>query len=211
MDVRQPVSRRRFFGGVAATVGAMSLTTSDLFAQATICDYLFDKDKIFAYLNLDDNELFIYQRLFDLLARDVDGVLLNQMNTTVDGEFQKFAVESGAYIRENFFGPDPRLQQMVAHLTDHDLETLPRGGHDYRKLYAAYKESLEKRSMGFQMTAWDSKLLKYGEAFERKMMDLSVNMSLEAALDAGWAILAECFRPEETGLRTDLIAKFWPK
>lgn len=48
-----------------------TLRQADLFTQATICDYLFDKDKIFAYLNLDDNELFIYQRLFDLLARDV--------------------------------------------------------------------------------------------------------------------------------------------
>jgi deoxyadenosine/deoxycytidine kinase len=49
----------------------LALRQADLFAQATVCDYLFDRDKIFAYLNLDDNELFIYQRLFDLLARDV--------------------------------------------------------------------------------------------------------------------------------------------
>jgi deoxyguanosine kinase len=51
----------------------VALRQADLFAQATVCDYLFDKDKIFAYLNLDDNELFIYQRLYDLLARDVPG------------------------------------------------------------------------------------------------------------------------------------------
>ena len=81
----------------------------------------------------------------DLLARDVDGVLVNKMNTTVDGEFQKYSVESGAYIREHFFGPDPRLQQMVAHLTDEDLQKLPRGGHDYRKIYAAYKLASEHR------------------------------------------------------------------
>ena len=79
----------------------------------------------------------------ELLARDVDGVLVNKMNSTVDGEFQKYAVERGAYIREHFFGPDPRLQQMVEHLTDDDLRTLPRGGHDYRKLYAAYKMAVE--------------------------------------------------------------------
>ncbi|MFZ4516666.1 MAG: pyruvate dehydrogenase (acetyl-transferring), homodimeric type, partial [Acidimicrobiia bacterium] len=79
----------------------------------------------------------------ELLARDVDGVLVQKMNSTCDGEFQKYATESGAYIRENFFGPDPRLQQMVAHLTDGDLERLPRGGHDYRKLYAAYKMATE--------------------------------------------------------------------
>jgi len=81
----------------------------------------------------------------DLLARDVDGVLVNKMNTTVDGEFQKYSVESGAYIREHFFGPDPRLQQMVAHLSDEDLQKLPRGGHDYRKVYAAYKLANEHR------------------------------------------------------------------
>jgi pyruvate dehydrogenase E1 component len=65
-------------------------------------------------------------------------VLLNKMNTTVDGEFQRYAVEDGAYIREHFFGPDPRLRQLVEHLSDDELRWLPRGGHDYRKLYAAY-------------------------------------------------------------------------
>ena len=79
----------------------------------------------------------------ELLARDVDGVLVNKMNSTVDGEFQKYATESGAYIREHFFGPDPRLQKMVEHLTDEDLAALPRGGHDYRKLYAAYQAAIE--------------------------------------------------------------------
>jgi pyruvate dehydrogenase E1 component len=79
----------------------------------------------------------------ELLARDVDGVLLNQMNTTVDGEFQKLATEDGAYIRQHFFGPDPRLRKIVEHLSDDDLRTLPRGGHDYRKLYAAYKAAVE--------------------------------------------------------------------
>jgi pyruvate dehydrogenase E1 component len=81
----------------------------------------------------------------ELLARDVDGVLLNEMNTTVDGEFQKYATEDGAYIRTHFFGPDPRLRQMVEHLSDDELQTLPRGGHDYRKLYAAYKAATEVR------------------------------------------------------------------
>jgi pyruvate dehydrogenase E1 component len=79
----------------------------------------------------------------ELLTRDIDGVLLNKMNTTVDGEFQKYAVESGAYIREHFFGPDPRLRKLVEHLSDDELRTLPRGGHDYRKLYAAYKAATE--------------------------------------------------------------------
>ena len=79
-----------------------------------------------------------------LLAKDVDGVLLDRMNTTVDGEYQKLAVESGAYIREHFFGPDPRLRKMVEDLSDEELVSLPRGGHDYRKLYAAYKLATEQ-------------------------------------------------------------------
>jgi pyruvate dehydrogenase E1 component len=67
------------------------------------------------------------------------------MNTTVDGEYQKLAVESGAYIREHFFGPDPRLRKLVEDLSDDELVSLPRGGHDYRKLYAAYKLATEQR------------------------------------------------------------------
>jgi pyruvate dehydrogenase E1 component len=81
----------------------------------------------------------------ELLARDKDGVLLEKMNTTLDGQFQKYSVESGAYIREHFFGPDPRLRKLVDHLSDEELRNLPRGGHDYRKLYAAYKAASEHK------------------------------------------------------------------
>ena len=84
----------------------------------------------------------------ELLAQDKDGTLLNQMNTTVDGEFQRYSVEDGNYIRENFFGPDPRLRQMVAHLNDDELRNLPRGGHDYRKLYAAYRAATQNLGTG---------------------------------------------------------------
>ncbi|MFP5297653.1 MAG: pyruvate dehydrogenase (acetyl-transferring), homodimeric type, partial [Actinomycetota bacterium] len=80
-----------------------------------------------------------------LLARDTDGVLVHKMNTTVDGEFQRYAVESGAYIREHFFGPDERLRGMVEHLSDDDLRRLRRGGHDYKKLYAAFASAVELR------------------------------------------------------------------
>src|SRR4051794_14446321 len=79
----------------------------------------------------------------ELLARDVDGVLVEKMNNTLDGEFQKYTVTGGAYIREHFFGPDPRLRRLVEHLSDDDLTRLRRGGHDYRKLYAAYKQATE--------------------------------------------------------------------
>jgi pyruvate dehydrogenase E1 component len=81
----------------------------------------------------------------ELLARDIDGVLVEKMNETLDGEFQKYSVAGGAYIREHFFGPDPRLRRLVEHLTDDDLTKLRRGGHDYRKLYAAYKAATEYR------------------------------------------------------------------
>lgn len=74
----------------------------------------------------------------DLLARDVDGVLVNRMNTTPDGAFQTYSVESGEYIRDSFFGSDPRLRRMVEHMSDEQIRKLPRGGHDYRKVYAAF-------------------------------------------------------------------------
>ena len=93
------------------------------------------------------------------------------------------------------FGSLSRLKQLVNKDTRPDHRALMDG---MIKLYAAYKETLEKKSMGFQMTDWDQKLLKYGEIFEREMMDLSVNIPLEAALDKGWQILAACFAPEET-------------
>jgi len=80
----------------------------------------------------------------ELLLRDVDGVLLNKMNTTVDGEFQRYAVESGDYIRRHFFGSDPRLRAMVEHLSDDEIRTLPRGGHDYQKLFSAYHAAVEQ-------------------------------------------------------------------
>ena len=106
------------------------------------------------------------------------------------------------------FGSLSRLKQQVNGKTRADHRSLMDG---MIKLYAAYKDTLEKKAMGFMMSDWDSKLLKYGEKFEKGMMDLSVNIPLEKALGLGWEILAACFAPEETGLRTELIEKFWPK
>jgi len=79
----------------------------------------------------------------DLLAMDADGALVNKMNSTPDGQFQTYSVEDGAYTRESFFGGDSRLRKMVEHLSDDDLVKLPRGGHDYRKVYAAFKAASE--------------------------------------------------------------------
>ena len=79
------------------------------------------------------------------------------------------------------------------------------------KLYAQYKETVEKQSMGFKMSAWDQKLLKYGIAFEKEMMDLSVNIDLIDALNLGWKILADCFDKSEVGIPSKFTDKYWPK
>ena len=106
------------------------------------------------------------------------------------------------------FGSISRLKQNVNGDTRNDHRALM---DCMIKLYSAYKESLEKKSMGFLMSEWDEKLLKYGELFETKLMDLRVNISLDEALDLGWNILAACFEPNETGLKTNLIQERWPK
>ena len=79
------------------------------------------------------------------------------------------------------------------------------------RLYSEFKSTLEKQSMGFKMSGWDNKLLKYGRRFEKEMMSLSVNIPLEDALDLGWKILADCFEPTEIGVKTELIEEYWPK
>lgn len=106
------------------------------------------------------------------------------------------------------FGSLSRLKQNVNGKTRSDHRALM---DCMIKLYSAYRESLEKKSMGFLMSEWDEKLLKYGKLFEDELMDLRVNISLEEALDLGWKILAECFEPNETGLKTNLIRERWPK
>ncbi|HBB13152.1 MAG TPA: V-type ATP synthase subunit B [Treponema sp.] len=106
------------------------------------------------------------------------------------------------------FGSLSRLKQNVNGKTRKDHRNLMDA---MIKLYAQYKDTLEKKSMGFNMSAWDEKLLKYGVMFESQMMDLSVNIPLEEALDNGWKILASCFEKQETGLKTELIEQFWPK
>ena len=105
------------------------------------------------------------------------------------------------------FGSLSRLKQNVNSKTRKDHRALMDG---MIRLYSSYKETIEKKNMGFAMSRWDEKLLKYGELFENKLMDLSVNMSLEDSLDMGWTILAECFEKDETGLKSDLIEEFWP-
>ena len=105
------------------------------------------------------------------------------------------------------FGSLSRLKQQVNNKTRKDHRSLMDA---MIRLYSSYKDTLEKKSMGFNMSAWDEKLLKYGAMFEAKMMDLTVNIPLEEALDNGWKILSECFEKNETGLKTELIEEFWP-
>ena len=122
-----------------------------------------------------------------------------------------YITEGQFYLRNGHiepFGSLSRLKQNVNGSTRDDHRALMDG---MIKLYAQYKESLENKSMGFAMSSWDDKLLKYGQLFESKLMDLSVNIPLEKALDLGWEILAECFEPNETGLKTSLIKERWPK
>ena len=103
-----------------------------------------------------------------LLARDTDGVLVNQMNTTPDGQFQTYSVESGAYIRENFFDVDNRLRKMVEGYSDDDLRKLSRGGHDYRKLYAAYKSAVDHEGQPTVIIAQTVKGWTLGSDFEAR-------------------------------------------
>ncbi|MBO5792164.1 MAG: V-type ATP synthase subunit B, partial [Lentisphaeria bacterium] len=106
------------------------------------------------------------------------------------------------------FGSLSRLKQQVNGRTRSDHRAIMDA---MIRLYADYKSTVEKQSMGFKMSGWDNKLLKYGKRFESEMMNLSVNIPLEDALDLGWKILADCFEPAEVGIKTDLIEQYWPK
>jgi pyruvate dehydrogenase E1 component len=118
----------------------------------------------------------------ELLARDTDGILVHKMDTTLDGEFQKYAVESGAYIREHFFGPDPRLKELVAHLSDEDLQKLRRGGHDYRKVFAAYATAVELTGAPTVILAKTIKGWALPGAFEARMATHQMKKLTEAEL-----------------------------
>ena len=106
------------------------------------------------------------------------------------------------------FGSLSRLKQNVNGKTRKDHRALMDA---MIRLYSSYKDTVEKKNMGFVMNRWDEKLLKYGKLFEDKLMSLSVNLSLENALDLGWQILADCFEKDETGIKSDLIEEFWPE
>jgi pyruvate dehydrogenase E1 component len=103
-----------------------------------------------------------------LLAKDNEGILVRRMGEVVDGEYQKYAVEGGAYIREHFWGVDPHLSKMVEHLSDEQLEKLRLGGHDPEKIYAAYKAAVEHKGSPTVILARTIKGYGLGEAGEGK-------------------------------------------
>jgi pyruvate dehydrogenase E1 component len=111
----------------------------------------------------------IWGREWDpLLAKDREGLLVKRMGEIVDGQYQKYAVESGAYVREHFWGADPRLLDMVKHLTDDQLKKLSLGGHDPIKVYNAYKAAMEHKGGPTVILARTIKGYGLGEAGEGK-------------------------------------------
>ena len=121
-----------------------------------------------------------------------------------------YITEGQFYLRDGHiepFGSLSRLKQQVNDRTRADHRTIM---DRMIQLFADYRETLEKRSMGFLMSKWDQKLLQYGKRFEQELMDLSVNIPLEQALDLGWNILSDIFEPTEIGIKESLIKEFWP-
>ena len=103
-----------------------------------------------------------------LFERDTDGLLVRRLGEIVDGQYQKYSVESGAYMREHLFGGDPRLLELVKHLSDEDLQKLRLGGHDPAKVYAAYKAAVEHKGQPTVVLARTVKGYGLGEAGEGK-------------------------------------------
>ncbi|MFP4473869.1 MAG: V-type ATP synthase subunit B [Candidatus Omnitrophota bacterium] len=122
-----------------------------------------------------------------------------------------YITEGQFYLKEGHiepFGSLSRLKQQVNGDTRADHRAIM---DRMIQLFADYRSTLEKKSLGFQMSSWDEKLLQYGKRFESDLMDLAVNIPLEEALDRCWRILADIFEPGETGLKDALIQEFWPK
>ncbi|MFW6065643.1 MAG: V-type ATP synthase subunit B, partial [Planctomycetota bacterium] len=122
-----------------------------------------------------------------------------------------YITEGQFYLRNQWiepFGSLSRLKQQVNGDTRDDHRAIMNA---CIQLYAQCRESREKRDMGFEMSAWDRKLLKYGDLFEDRIMDLNVDIPLFEGLDRCWDVLAECFEPRETGIRRAIIDNHWPK
>jgi pyruvate dehydrogenase E1 component len=103
-----------------------------------------------------------------LLAQDTEGALVRRMGEVVDGEYQRYVVEDGAYLRKHFWGEDPRLLDMVRHLSDDDLRKMRVGGHDPQKVYNAYRTAVQHRGQPTVILARTIKGYGLGEAGEGK-------------------------------------------
>ena len=162
----------------------------------------------------------------DLAARyekavDIDGsgsITLISVTTMPGGDVTHPVPDNTGYITEGQFylhggridpfGSLSRLkQQVIGKVTREDHGAV---ADTQIRLYADSKKAKERESMGFKLSKWDKKLLKYGDLFEDRMMNLQVNYSVEEALDLGWKILAECFDKHEVGIKQALVEKYWP-
>lgn len=155
-------------------------------------------------------------------AVDIDGsgsITIISVTTMPGGDVTHPIPDNTGYITEGQFylhggridpfGSLSRLkQQVIGKVTREDHGDLANG---LIRLYAESKKASERMSMGFKLSSWDEKLLRFSEQFEEKLMKLEVNLPLERALDLGWAIMASCFQPQEVGIKQSLIDKYWPK
>jgi len=154
-------------------------------------------------------------------AVDIDGsgsITLIAVTTMPGGDVTHPIPDNTGYITEGQFylhdgsidpfGSLSRLKQLV-------IGKVTRGDHGdlanaMIRLYADSKKSRERQSMGFRLSDWDQKLLRYSHLFEERMMDLQVNLELEEALDLGWRTLADCFESGEVGIKQEVLQQYWP-
>lgn len=160
---------------------------------------------------------FRYEKAMDL--EDSGSITIISVTTMPGGDVTHPIPDNTGYITEGQFylhdgaidpfGSLSRLkQQVIGKVTREDHGDL---ANTMIRLYADSKKAKERQSMGFRLSKWDEKLLRYTHLFEEKMMNLEVNLSLEEALDLGWWMLAECFLLQEVGMKQKLTDKYWPK
>ncbi|MBI5274379.1 MAG: V-type ATP synthase subunit B [Chlamydiales bacterium] len=154
-------------------------------------------------------------------AVDIDGsgsITLISVTTMPGGDVTHPIPDNTGYITEGQFylnggkidpfGSLSRLkQQVIGSVTREDHGDI---ANSLIRLYADSKKAQERAGMGFKISRWDEKLLRYSKLFEDKLMNLRVNIPLEEALDLGWKILAECFKSEEVGIKQTFVDKYWP-
>ncbi|GAB5411616.1 MAG: V-type ATP synthase subunit B [Chlamydiales bacterium] len=154
-------------------------------------------------------------------AVDIDGsgsITLIAVTTMPGGDVTHPIPDNTGYITEGQyylhggridpFGSLSRLkQQVIGHVTREDHGDL---ANCQIRLYAESKKAKERESMGFRLSRWDQKLIQFSKLFEDRMMNLSVNIPLDEALDLGWKTLAECFERQEVGIKEVYLNKYWP-